>query len=73
MSRMNFNESKHQILHLERGNPGFTYRLGAETMGSSLAERFKGLGWQQVEYEPAVRTGSQEGQLYPGVHQAWHC
>lgn len=38
-SCIKFNKSKYQILHLESGNAGYVYRLGNETLESSLAER----------------------------------
>ena len=30
-------------------------------------------GWWQIESEPAVHPGSQEGLSYPGMHQGQHC
>ena len=47
-----------------------TYRLGDEMLESSLGER--NLGREQIEHELATCPGSQEGQLYPGVHPALH-
>ena len=38
-NHMKFNNSKCQILHLGWGYPGYTYRLGDETLDSSPAER----------------------------------
>ncbi|GAB0184195.1 mitochondrial enolase superfamily member 1 [Grus japonensis] len=38
-NRMRFNKGKSRILHLGRGNPGYTYRLGDETPETSHAER----------------------------------
>ncbi|GAB0205052.1 mitochondrial enolase superfamily member 1 [Grus japonensis] len=73
-SHMRFNKGKCWILHLGRGNPGYTYRLGDEMLETSHAERdLGGLGRQQVEHESTVCPGCQEGQPYPGVHQAQHC
>ncbi|GAB0183316.1 hypothetical protein GRJ2_000796900 [Grus japonensis] len=37
-NRLRFNKGKCWILHLGRGNPGYTYRLGDETLETSHAE-----------------------------------
>ncbi|GAB0194205.1 solute carrier organic anion transporter family member 3A1 [Grus japonensis] len=42
-NRMRFNKGKCWILHLGRGSPGYTYRLGDETLDTSHAERDLGV------------------------------
>ncbi|GAB0182689.1 mitochondrial enolase superfamily member 1 [Grus japonensis] len=42
-SRVRFNKGKCQILHLGRGNPGYTYRLGDDMLETSHAERDLGV------------------------------
>ncbi|GAB0203536.1 mitochondrial enolase superfamily member 1 [Grus japonensis] len=66
-NRMRFNKGKCQILHLGRGNPGYKYRLGDETLETSHAERDLGV------LVDSMCPGCQEGHPYPGVHQARHC
>ena len=40
---MKFNKSNCQVLHLGRGNPGYTYRLGNKTLERSPTERDLGV------------------------------
>ncbi|GAB0179481.1 mitochondrial enolase superfamily member 1 [Grus japonensis] len=42
-NRMRFNKGRCWILHLGRGNPGYTYRLGNEMLETSHAERDLGV------------------------------
>ncbi|GAB0205885.1 mitochondrial enolase superfamily member 1 [Grus japonensis] len=42
-NRMSFNKGKCLILHLGMGHPGYTYRLGDETLETSHAERDLGV------------------------------
>ena len=42
-NRVKFHKSKFRVLHLGRGNPGYTYRLADETLENSPAERDLGV------------------------------
>jgi len=60
---MKFNKGKCRVLHLGRNNPMHQYRLGADLLGSSSAERnLEVLVDDQVDHKPAVCPCFQEGQ-----------
>ena len=40
---MKFQKSKHRILHLGEGNPGYAYKFGDERLESSSAGRNMGV------------------------------
>ena len=65
-SQTGFNKSKCRVLRMGRDTCMHQYRLGADLLESSSAE--KGLGGQQVDYKPAVCHCGQEDQYCPGVH-----
>jgi len=66
---MKLNKGKCRVLHLGRNNPMHQYRLGADLLESSSAERDLGsAGGRQVDHEPAVSPYCQEGKWYPEVH-----
>ena len=60
------NNRKCRVLRMGRDTCMHQYRLGADLLESSSAE--KGLGGQQVDYKPAVCHCGQEDQYCPGVH-----
>jgi len=42
---MQFNKGKLKVLHLGKNNPMQQYMLGADKLGSSLAEKDLGASW----------------------------
>lgn len=61
-NQMKFNENKCQILHLEWGSIGYTYRQAWETGEQPWRRGSGGSGWQQVKSESVV---CQKSRLYP--------
>ena len=52
----------------------FVQEVLESTLGKFAGDtKLRGAVDSKVEAESAVCPGSQEGQLYPGVHQAQHC
>ena len=68
---MKFNKSKCRTLHLAWSNTRHKYTLGVAGE-QPCREGSGGAGRQQVQYESAVCSGSQEGKPHPGVHQTQH-
>ena len=60
-NNIKFNKSKHQILHLGRGKPGYT-EWGMRCWRAARRKGSGGFDRQQTEHEPAVCLGGQEGQ-----------
>lgn len=74
ISYIKFNKSQCWILHLERGNPSYMYRLQEEMLENSLVERDLGVFVDsKLNKESTVCPDSQGDQLNPGVHQTQHC
>ena len=72
---MGFNKDKRRVLHLGRNkhmlilpDSMLKYRLGAELLEKSSAEKDLGALADNVCHESAVFSCGQECQSYPGVH-----
>ncbi|KAJ7407517.1 hypothetical protein BTVI_63015 [Pitangus sulphuratus] len=71
---LKFHKGKCRVLHLEKNKPMHHYRLKANLLGSSSAEKdLGGLDGQQAVHEPAVCPCGPGDQWNPGMHQEQHC
>ena len=62
-------KGKCRVLHLRRNDHMHQYRLGADLLGSSSAEKELGLLVDnKLSISPAVCPCGQEGQSNPGLH-----
>lgn len=69
---MRFSKGKCKVLHLGKNNPKYQYRLWADLLEGSSAEKDMSLGEGRADYEPAVPLQPQWPILsWDALRRAW--